>query len=154
MIETSLIEDLTAPVEAEASTSFAASRYCRAHWLLARPMTPTTGPDDVPMDHRSLYVTGTFERDGKVEPFVIDTWWPEGSLQDLGDILGEEAFSAARADGKARHAFVTVRRSLGTLFDGIDFEVASKDQVAGHAIDNLAGSVQFEAVLWTPGEAP
>ncbi len=154
MIETSLIEDLTAPRESEASTSFAASRYCRAHWLLARPMSPTSGPDDVSMDHRSLYVTGTYERDGKMEPFAIDTWWPEGNLQDLSDILGEQAYSAAREGGEARHAFVTVRRSLGTLFDGIDFEVASKDQLAGLAVDNLAGSVQFEVALWTPGESP
>jgi len=150
MIEASLVEDLTSPRETEVSTGFAASRYCRAHWLLARPMSPTSGPDDVEMANRSLYVTGTYERDGKVEPFVIDTWWPEGNLQDLAGVLGEEAFSAARADGGARHAFVTVRRSLGTLFDGIDFEVASKDQVAGRTIDNLAGSVRFEGVLWSP----
>lgn len=150
-IEASWIEDLTAPATATVDTSFAAARYCRSHYLLARPMTATKGPADVPMEQRSLFVTGTFERGGVKGEIAIDTWWPQGKLVDLDLAMEAGAFDAARASGEAHHAFVTVTRHLGHLFDGVDFEVASEDQVAGLAIDNLVRGVDFEVVLWAPG---
>jgi hypothetical protein len=149
-IETSLIEDLTHPGSTDVDSSFAPARYCRAHWLLARPMTKTSGPGDVSMDHRSLYVTGTFERGGAEKPLVVDTWWPEGRLVDLSDVVDESAYAAARDDGQARHAFVTVTRHLARMFDGIDFEVATADQIQGKMIDNLVGSADVEVKLWAP----
>lgn len=150
-IETSLVEDLTSPHAADFDTSFTAARHCRAHYLLARPMAATKGPDDVSMEQRSLYVTGTYERGGAMEPFVIDTWWPQGNLADLDGAMPSEAYESARASGTAHHAFVTVTRHLGALFDGIDFEAATEDQVAGLAVDNLVRGVTFEVELWAPG---
>jgi hypothetical protein len=151
-IETSWIEDLTEPHDIEVSTSFAAARYCRAHWLLARATEPTTGAEGVSMENRSLVLKGTFERDGEAVPFAIDTWWPHGALLDLPATMDPIDHEAARRDGAPRHAFVTVTRHLGRMFDGIDFEAASQDQIDGTVIDHLTGDADIDVVLWAPGE--
>lgn len=153
-IESSWIEDVTRAREVELSTAFPAARYCRAHWLLARPTDPATGAEGVSMENRSIVVTGTFERGGERVDFGIDTWWPHGSLLDLPDIIGSPEYEVARRDGGARHAFVRVIRHLGTMFDGVDFEVASQDQIDGTVIDNLVDGTDMEIELWAPGEAP
>jgi len=153
-IETSRIEDLTKAHDVEVSTSFEAARYCRAHWLLARPTEPATGAEGVSMENRSVLLEGTFERGGVVTPFAIDTWWPHGILLDLPWTMGSGDYEVARRDGEARHAFVTVTRHLGALFDGIDFEVASQDQIDGTLIDNLAGGADITIELWAPGASP
>ena len=130
-IEASLIEDLLAGPSTDVASSFPPARYCRLHWLLARPMTATQGPADVPMEGRSVLLGGTFEKGGSTGSFDVDTWWPHGSLTDLWAALPIEEYEAARQDGRARHVFVTVTRRLGGLFDGIDFEQAGEDEIAG-----------------------
>lgn len=150
-IEASWIEDLTRAHDVELSTSFTAARYCRAHWLLARPTDPTTGAEGVSMENRSILVKGTFERGGEAVPFAIDTWWPHGILLDVPGTMEPLAYESARRDGEARHAFVTVTRHLGRLFDGIDFEAASQDQIDGLTIDNLVDGADIEIELWAPG---
>ena len=153
MIEASLVEDLTAPRDAELDSSFAAARYCRAHWLVARPLAATKGPADVPMEGRSLLVTGAAERDGRLHEIAIDTWWPDGLLVELTEAAAADALRAAGSDGEPRHAFVTVTRHLGRLFDGIDFETASGDEVTGLVLENLVGGADVEVALWAPGGA-
>lgn len=150
-IETSWIEDLTSPHDVEVSTSFPAARYCRAHWLLARATDPTQGADGPPMENRSLYVQGTFDRGGRRRAFTIDTWWPHGALIDLSATMNPLEYEVARREGDARHAFVTVTRHLGTLFDDIDFETASQDEIDGRVIDHLAGDAAITIDLWAPG---
>jgi hypothetical protein len=152
-LEASLIEDLLDPHETELAGSFPPARYCRAHWLLARPTSPTTGPADIAMANRSLVLTGTFERDGEAHDLAVDTWWPQGRLVDLEAAIAPEALAAARKDGRARHAFVTVTRHLGRLFDGIDFEATTDDQVAGLVIDNLVAGSEIHAELWSAGSS-
>ncbi len=150
LIETSLVEDLVAAEDTEVDSSFPAARYCRAHWLLARPLVATKGPDDVPMDGRSLYLQGTATRDGERWEVEIDTWWPGGLLVELEEAAAAEELSAAGTDGEPRHAFVTVTRHLGRLFDGVDFEAATGDQVTGLVLDNLVGGADVEVQLWSP----
>lgn len=150
-IEASWIEDLTRAHDVELSTSFTAARYCRAHWLLARPTEEAKGAEGVSMENRSILVKGTFERGGEAVPFAIDTWWPHGILLDVPGTMEPLAYEAARRDGEARHAFVTVTRRLGRLFDGIDFEAASQDQIDGLTIDNLVDGADIEIELWAPG---
>jgi hypothetical protein len=153
-IEASRIEDLTRAHAFEVATSFAAARYCRAHWLLARPTEATTGAEGVSMANRSVLVKGTFERGGVTAGFTIDTWWPHGILLDLALVTDVFEHEAARRDGEARHAFVTVTRHLGRLFDGIDFEASGQDEIDGRVIDNLVGGADIEVELWSPGAAP
>lgn len=150
LVETSLVEDLVAAKDTEVESSFPAARYCRAHWLVARPLVATKGPDDVPMEGRSLTLKGTAERDGERWEVEIDTWWPGGLLVELEEAAAAEELSAAGADGGPRHAFVTVTRHLGRLFDGVDFEAATGDQVTGLVLDNLVGGADVDAVLWSP----
>ncbi|MEZ4300869.1 MAG: hypothetical protein R3B70_38400 [Polyangiaceae bacterium] len=151
-IETSWIEDLTEPRDIEFSTGFTAARYCRAHWLLARPTEATSGAGGVSMANRSLLLTGVFERGQATGAFTIDTWWPRGQLLDLAETMDGGEHEAARRDGGARHAFVTVTRHLGEMFDGIDFEVASQEQIDGRVIDNLVTGTDIEIELWRPGD--
>lgn len=150
LVEVSLVEDLLAPTPTEAGSSFPAGRYCRAHWLVARPLAPTHGPADIPMEGRSLHLAGTFRRDGRARPFTIDTWWPTGLLVDLETATSAASFEAARRDGRPRHAFLTITRHLATLFDGIDFDVATDDQIAGATLDNLVLGADIHVELWSP----
>lgn len=150
-IETSRIEDLLSARDVEVSNSFPAARYCRAHWLLARPTGETAGAEGVSMENRSVLLNGTFERGGVAAGFAIDTWWPQGVLIDLPLTMDGAEHEAARRDGEPRHAFVTVTRYLGRMFDGVDFEVASQDEIDGRVLDNLAGGADIEVALWDPG---
>lgn len=129
---------------------FPKARYCRAHWLLARATKATDAPEGVDLSQTSIRVAGTWERDGEAHPFSVDTWWPQGSLQDLDGIADPTAFAEARADGETRWAWITVRRRLGVIFDGIDFAVDSDDQVAGKLVDNLVSHAEMRMELRRP----
>lgn len=152
-IEMMHAEDLTRLDDAGPWPSvFPKTRYCRAHWLVARATTPSDAPAGVDLGQTSVRVAGTWERDGEAHDFAIDTWWPQGHLQDLGDVTDPAEIAAARADGEARWAWITVRRRLGVLFDGIDFAVDSDDQVAGTLVDNLVSSAEMRVELRWPNE--
>jgi hypothetical protein len=52
-------------------------------------------------------------------------------------------------DGEARVARITVKRSLGTLFDGIDLASATDEVLAGRVLENLALHVEAKVELWS-----
>jgi hypothetical protein len=91
------------------------------------------------------------ERDGVVSDFAVDTWWPQAVLVDLETATLGDAYSAARDDGEARHAFVTITRHRARLFDGIDFEIAGEPEITGRVIDNLVVGADVTVELWDPG---
>jgi hypothetical protein len=144
-------EDLaTAEAAGPWPTTFPAARYCRAHWLMARPTSEVDAPEGVDLEGRSAWITGTWERGGAAEAFEIDTWWPHGRLDAMSDVVDPEALAAARADKGAWVARVTVARSLGGLFDGIELAEASPEEIAGSVLSNLAEKAEIRVELWRP----
>ena len=139
-------EDLTGSLEPHRpwSAAFAAARYCKVHWLAGRGDPRLDSPDGVDLQGQSLALAGTWELDGALHDLAVSTWWPQGYLVDLDASGGEGA-----GDGEARIARITVKRSLGTLFDGIDFATASDDQIAGSVLENLALHAESRVELWS-----
>lgn len=129
---------------------FPKTRYCRAHWLAARATAKTDAPAGVDLAQTSVRVSGSWERGGETGIVDLDTWWPQGALQDLADITDPTDFAAAVADGEARWAWVTVDRKLGSLFDGIDFAEDSEAEATGKLVDNLVSTATMRAELRAP----
>jgi hypothetical protein len=145
------VEDLAHPVDAElGAVSFPPVRYCRAHWLVARGKGVLDAPEGVDMLGRSVRLSGTWSRGTASGEIAIDTWWPQGRLVDLEEVVAPDALAEARQDGRTRFAFVTVRRPLGRAFDGIEFETATDAQVAGRLLDNLVGGTTLAVTLEAP----
>lgn len=140
-------EDLTGSLEPHRpwSAAFPAARYCRAHWLAGRGDPRLDSPEGVDLQGRSLVLAGTWERDGVLHELAVSTWWPQGYLVDLDAITAP----GAADDGEARVARITVKRSLGTLFDGIDLESATDEVLAGRVLENLALHVEAKVELWS-----
>jgi hypothetical protein len=136
-------EDLTGSLEPHRpwSAAFAAARYCKVHWLAGRADPRVDSPVGVDLQGQSLVLAGTWERDGARHDLAVSTWWPQGTLVDLD--------AAAPDDGEARIAQITVKRSLGSLFDGIDLASATDEQVAGTVLENLALHAESKVSLWS-----
>jgi hypothetical protein len=150
-IEALLVEDLTSLDDAElGAISFPPALYCRAHWLVARSTGEQTAPEGVDMGGSSLRLSGAWSRGGVTEAFAIDTWWPQAILLDIEDAASPEALREAQGDRAIRFAFVTLRRPLGRAFDGVDFETATEDQIAGWLLDNLVAGAEVSVELWSP----
>ncbi|MFT3763951.1 MAG: hypothetical protein QM820_00260 [Minicystis sp.] len=131
-------------------SAFPAARYCRAHWLVARATAKTDAPAGLDFAQTSVRVAGTWERDGETGAVSVDTWWPQGNVQDLADVTDPATLAEASADGEMRWAYIDVTRKLGVLFDGIDFATDSEDQVAGKLIDNLVSNARMKITLRRP----
>jgi hypothetical protein len=136
-------EDLTGNLEPHRpwSAAFAAARYCRVHWLAGRGDPRLDSPDGIDLQGQSLVLAGTWERDGARHDLAVTTWWPQGYLVDLK--------ASAADDGEARVAQITVKRSLGTLFDGIDLATATDAELAGTVLENLALHAEAKVTLWS-----
>ena len=140
-------EDLTGSLDPRQPwpAAFPAARYCRAHWLAGRGDPRLDSPEGIDLQGRSLVLAGTWERDGVRRDLAVSTWWPQGYLVDLDAITAP----AAVDDGEARVARITVKRSLGTLFDGIDLASATDEELAGRVLENLALHVEAKVELWS-----
>lgn len=143
-------EDLTGSLEPLRpwSAGFPAARYCRAHWLAGRGDARLDSPEGIDLQGRSLVLAGSWERDGMHRDLAVSTWWPQGYLVDLDAVMA----AAAADDGEARVAQITVKRSLGTLFDGIDLASATDEELAGRVLENLALHVEAKVELWSLSE--
>ena len=137
-------EDLTGSLEPRRpwSAAFAAARYCRVHWLAGRADSRVDSPEGVDLQGQSLVLTGTWERDGASHELAVSTWWPQGYLVDLDAGGGD-----GPDDGEARVAQITVKRSLGSLFDGIDLATATAAELAGSVLENLALHAETKVTL-------
>lgn len=148
-IEALLAEDLTRLGDAElGASSFPPARYCQTHWLVARATGEQLAPEGIAMESSSLRVSGTWSRAGITMPFAIDTWWPQAILADIA--APDDELATAGADGKTHFAFITIRRALGRAFDGIPFETATDDQVAGTLLNSLVAGADVTVELWSP----
>jgi hypothetical protein len=138
-------EDLTGSLEPRKpwSAGFPAERYCRVHWLAGRGDARVDAPDGIDLQGSSLVLAGTWEREGVRRDLAVSTWWPQGYLVDLDALVDAKAPD----DGEARVAHITVKRSLGTLFDGIDLASATDEVLAGSVLENLAKHTEAEVEL-------
>ena len=112
-ISRSFEEDLSSParvfLEGRTVTD---PEYCRAHYLIARPTG--SGPGAY-----ALEVEGTWSRgaDGLSQPFSIRSPVAYGQFLDLLSSEGDDLARRMIVGG----IDLTVRRSLETMFDGVDF---------------------------------
>ena len=127
------------------SAAFPAARYCRVHWLAGRGDARVDAPPGIDLQGLSLVLAGSWERDGVRHDLAVSTWWPQGYLVDLDDLVAAKAAE----DGVARVARITVKRSLGSLFDRIDFAGAREEEIAGRALENLALHTEATVALVT-----
>jgi hypothetical protein len=147
-IEVMRAEPLSSPVSAEAAaSSFAPSRVCRVHWLVARTDHDWAGPGGSDLAGKSVRLAGTWSKAGREGSFGIDTWWPHGRLVELADAMDEHAYAEARARDGTHAAFVTLTRTLATSLDDVDLATASDDVVTGRFLANMADGARVEVKL-------
>ena len=130
-----LVESFGMPGSRAFDAEFPEAVYCRAHYLVARADGDTSSlPDDTGMQDVSIAVDGRFRAPGSDElvPFSLRSSEATGVLVDFEQSLGEVSTSELPA-----HAIVTVERSLGTLFDDVDFQAGSSEDMAWGALRNL-----------------
>jgi len=151
-IESLVISDLADPPGSVflGASSFPPARYCKVFFLLARGMPGKTTQDGFDLSNRSLYFTGTYQKNGVSGPVLIDTWWPKGKLEDLENVVPAETFAAAREDGGTRFAFVTIHASLGQTFDDVDFAADSAAIITDRVIENITAGAEFNVDLRAP----
>ncbi len=111
-ISTSYSEDLAAPKARFLETKVVTDpEYCRAHYLIAREKGTALGAE-------ALSVVGTWSRapDWVATPFRLKSASAYGDFRELRDAGGSVARRTIVGGIQ-----VTVKRSLSTMLDGIDF---------------------------------
>lgn len=121
MLELTAIESLSRPVPvAMPQQTFAATRYCRSFWLIAR------GDQGTATSNTSMFLTGHWTRGNQAQPFTVNT---DFTSSMLGGISGHEATPLQPS--------VVLTRQLRTLFDDVNFEAANDYSVAWTILENL-----------------
>lgn len=142
-----LIEDLARPVASSGHAAlFAPTRYCRAHWLVARATDSATSHLRGEAVGSSLALLGSWSRAGRGGRLSLRTWWTHGHLARIADVVD---------GGLPQHdaplgADVVITRRLGALFDGVDPEALSEDELSWRVLDNLARGAVVRARLSVP----
>lgn len=130
------IESLLAPRAQDAGTvRLPPQAYCQVHYLVARATTASRGlPADVDMVDSSLDVEGTVQRDGAPPTtLVVKTASPNALLRPI-----------ARVDSGRQDTLVVLRRDLGQLFDGIDFDTTRLPVVENRIVENLVNGTRVK----------
>lgn len=124
----SVQEDLADPQPALLESRLVTDpEYCRAHYLVARPTG--TGPGAL-----ALEVSGTWSRAGSAAtPFRLQSAAAYGQFLDFRSASGAPVGRRAIVGGIA----VTLRRTLGTMFDGIDFEAGGARDSGARVLRSL-----------------
>ena len=130
--------------------AFTAWRYCWAHWLLARASESVDAPREASLVGTSLRIDAIWARSGDSGERHVETWWPRGTLVELTALADPDELDAARRDGEPRAAYITVKRDLGALFDGVDFAAASDEVVAARLLENLVARSRLSIGLAAP----
>ncbi len=119
--------------------SFGAATYCSVHWLVASADEGALAPDGTDLSDVALSVSARWQGAETAGALDLSTEWTNGVLLDLQVVpsdLGDEPV----------HGRVTVVRSLGHLFDGVDPTVHTDLQIAWALLSNLVeqAEVRFE----------
>lgn len=137
------VESLLAPVDRDVGTvTLAPQAYCQVHYLIARAVRESPGlPADIDMVDASLHVDGTYRAPGSASPaaFTIHTAIANGGLFDR-----TAASTPIRVDTGRTAARVTIRRDLGSLFDGVDFATMSDPVRADRMLTAVIEHVEIE----------
>ena len=128
------IEPLAAPAARTlGDRSFDPTSYCTVHWLVARADEGTES-DGVDLSGVALSLQARWSGPDGEGALSFETEWTNGALLDL-------TIEEARQSGEAVAAEITVVRSLGGLFDGVDPATQSELAIAWSVLENLmAGS--------------
>lgn len=127
LVELQAKESLAPPRDVELpSVDFERSVYCSVYWLVAR------GPPESDIEGTSVQAAGQWSRNGATGPISIDTNFARAFITGLPPM-----------DADAHIAHGIVNRSLGTLFDGIDFETANGYTVGWGVVKNLTDQATF-----------
>ena len=117
-------------------------RYCTLPVRVARPPGAPAAvlPGGIDLSRTSLFVRGRWTvPGGKPLPFIIQTARADGVLLPLP---APGVIDTGRQDAR-----VTVWRSVGTLFDGVDLPQMEPAEVERRAMRNLRDSVRLELTL-------
>jgi hypothetical protein len=119
---TPIIEALDNPQNSEwGSVTIHEPSYCQAHYLIAR------GSSAVPdMYGLSLWIEGTYERDGEALPFRLETSLANGKMFEIQ--MGSSGT-------------VMINRRLDALFTGVDFGSMDESEMGQAALWTLIDSV-------------
>ncbi len=151
MIEALFVSDLARPRTVEiAANSFAPARYCQVYFLFARGMEGNTSADGLDLSNRTVFLAGTWERDGASGALGIDTWWPGGRFVDLESVVSPSTFAAAAEDSAVRFAWVTLKSPLRRVFDDIDFASDTEALMEDRILDNLTEGMEVHVELDAP----
>ena len=133
-----------------------APAYCQGHYAIGLAAADAARmPLPAALAGGSLFVSGAYRQGlGASRPFEIQSelaWGAVGPLlapEDAAAASPSEAGSkgpvAQRAELDGGDLRLDIERELGSLFDGLDFEHASSDQMAKALLQNLADSTRFE----------
>jgi len=150
-METLTVTDVVDPKSIEiGANAFTPGRYCQAYWLVARGMEGAVGTGNLDMSNRSIYFTGTWERNGDSGPLLVDTWWPTGIITDLKSITDSDLYSAAAAESSVHFTWIGIRLPLGRIFDDLEFGVDSDAIVADSILDHIISEAEMTVDLRAP----
>lgn len=150
-METLAIADVVDPKNVEiGANAFTPARYCQVYWLVARGMEGATGADGLDMSNRSIYFTGTWERNGDSGPLLIDTWWPAGIIMDLKSITDPELYASSANESSVHFTWIGITVSLGHIFDDLEFGADSEAVVTDSILDHIIAEAEMTVDLRAP----
>jgi hypothetical protein len=111
--------------------SFAAKRYCRAHWVSAPADLSTARVEETGMAGAAMVLEGRWQQAGDAGTFAWRSELASGALADFPALEGA-------------HARVRIVRSLDTLLDGVDFRTATQASASRAVLLNLAQQTRLD----------
>ena len=151
-ITASVVEDLAHPLASTIETvAVTASSYCQGHYVIGPAGVETTRnlPQQIDLIGTSLFIQGDYQdpETAAITPFTIQTKLPGGVIADLTSV--EAINEPVQVLTGSVPIEVTLRRDLGSLFDGVDFGQMSEQEQARGVLRSLTGST---SLLITQGD--
>jgi len=146
------VETLTRPAAVQIEThSVPRAAYCQAHYLVARAAGAVQNqPADPTLGGVSLWLEGKYKapRSAIAKPFTIKTRLAWGTITRLTtlppplSLKGLQNNHRLELATRASPVRITLRRNLGAMFDGVDFESMSERDRAKAVLRTLTRSVE------------
>lgn len=151
----SYIEDLRRPVAVTVETvTVTPHSYCQAHYLIGPAGDSATQnlPQDVNMIGQSLFIAGAYIAPGaeRAVSFTLQTRFPDGVIRDLSAVETNQP-TQLKVTTNSKAITVAIRRDLGTMFNGVDFEQMSESEQARAILRSLTDATN---VVITNGNTP